>query len=467
MPISEDTPIAELAAIGASPEPPRKELRPSISLKVTALKSELERLRNWAPSAAAALLDQGLISGSNFLMGVILAHWGGPESYGGYMAVFAVFLLIANLYQAILLEPTVVLAFSLFPSRTDRYVRVLLRMHAIFSACFVAAAGAVLLLAPRLHMAPPLVNALSGLLISAPCVLLFWLARSFSYIEFSPGGALAGSVVYFGMQTAGLVISYFLGGLTPRRAFLSSACAACAASLYLLRRYRQSSGPIENEPSLREVWLRQWNFGRWGSGTAAMSWAQLNSMSFTSGYFLGLSGIGALNAMIGLLLPMTQVVNAAVRIALPSVARIYTVHGSDATHWPVLRVGAALTAATTAYCIALAVLHGPLFRIVYGQRFLAFGHLVPIIALSLIPFAVTTACEIGFNGIQQPQASFPVKVVMLFITVPVSTVMTWRFGLTGAALAVTATSTINAVCMAVKLRSVWRQQSASMAQAAD
>jgi O-antigen/teichoic acid export membrane protein len=460
--MSDETPVAEAVTMRASAGYADTSHRNSVSVKLVNLCRELWRLRTWASSGALAVLDQGLISTSNFVLGVALARWGGVEAYGAYMVMFAAFLLIANLYQALLIDPCSVLAYSLFPSNSSRYLRVLLRMHAIFSVCFVTVAGSVLLLAPRLNIHGPLFNALTGLLIATPLVLLFWLARSFAYVEFSPGRAVTGSVAYCGTLAAGLAVAYATGGVTPQRVFVCAACGAAVASVCLLFRYRHRPPSADNEPALPEVWRRHWTYGRWGLGTVAVAWAQTNSLSFTGGYFLGLKGIGGLNALTGLLLPMVQVQFAAARIALPRVAQRFTLYGAEATHRPVVRAAAAVTALTACYWLALVVMHGTLLRLVYGERFLPYAHLVPIMGFALIGWAGIITFDIGFNSVQQPQAAFPLKVLMVAITVLAGTAMSWRFGLTGAAIAVPACAIMTAICMGLKLRALWRQQRGGM-----
>jgi O-antigen/teichoic acid export membrane protein len=349
------------------------------------------------------------------------------------------------------------LAFSLFPSNHGRYLFALLRLHAIFCAGFAVLAGGALVVAPHLHVPHPLVNAFMGFLIATPCVMLFWLARCFAYLEFAPGKALAGSIAYFAVLMAGLLVAWKTGGITPLRAFVCSACAAVTASVSLLLRYRDARTAAGREPSAREVWVRHWKYGRWGLGTVGMSWAQTNSVSFTSGYFLGLSGIGGLNALVGLLLPMFQVLSAASRLTLPRVAQRFTLSGAAATKGPVRRVAVALTGLTTAYWLVMVVAHTPLLRLVYGERFVAYAYLIPFLSIHLIAWGIITACDLGFNSMQMPRASFHIKLLMVALTVPLSTVLAWRFGLPGAAVAVPVCSSITAGCMAVKLRRVWRR----------
>src|SRR5215207_5805684 len=83
---------------------------------------DAERTFSWVRKGAATILDQGLISGSNFVVTLALARLLGPESYGAYALVFSVFLLFAMLHQAILQEPMAVLASWHFSDRRREYL---------------------------------------------------------------------------------------------------------------------------------------------------------------------------------------------------------------------------------------------------------------------------------------------------------------------------------------------------------
>ena len=93
------------------------------------------------------MLDHGLISGSNFLLGVLLARWLEPQQFGTYNLAFSSFLLISVVYQALVLEPQSVFATSTYRHEPRQYMGSLLRLHGIlvFSALFLAFAAAALL----------------------------------------------------------------------------------------------------------------------------------------------------------------------------------------------------------------------------------------------------------------------------------------------------------------------------------
>src|SRR5258708_31580767 len=59
----------------------------------------------WMKKGGLAILDNGLISGSNFLLGILLAPWLSPDRTSAYALAFSIFILVGFLYQALLLEP--------------------------------------------------------------------------------------------------------------------------------------------------------------------------------------------------------------------------------------------------------------------------------------------------------------------------------------------------------------------------
>src|ERR1700688_4993735 len=77
----------------------------------------------WVTKGGLAVLDYGLISGSNFVLGVLLARWLSPRDYGAYALVFSFFILVGFLYQCLLLEPLSVFSGTLFHQNLRGYLK--------------------------------------------------------------------------------------------------------------------------------------------------------------------------------------------------------------------------------------------------------------------------------------------------------------------------------------------------------
>ena len=83
----------------------------------------------WVMNGGLAILDQGLITGSNFVIGILLARWMAPEQYGAYAVAFATFLLLGMLYQSLLIEPMGVFGASAYRDCVRGYIKALMWVH--------------------------------------------------------------------------------------------------------------------------------------------------------------------------------------------------------------------------------------------------------------------------------------------------------------------------------------------------
>jgi len=87
------------------------------------------RLRSWSMRGGMAILDQGLSSGSNFILNILLARWLAPADYGAFAVVFAVFLFLSGFHNALLLEPMSVLGPGRYPDQIETYLAIQVRLH--------------------------------------------------------------------------------------------------------------------------------------------------------------------------------------------------------------------------------------------------------------------------------------------------------------------------------------------------
>src|ERR1700722_475124 len=95
--------VSELDTQEAEPavsEPPAAE-----RISVFSREFIFKKLVPWVTKGGLAIVDYGLISGPNFLLGGLLARWLSPSQYGASALAFSIYVLVAFLYQALLLEP--------------------------------------------------------------------------------------------------------------------------------------------------------------------------------------------------------------------------------------------------------------------------------------------------------------------------------------------------------------------------
>jgi len=133
------------------------------------------KFARWVTKGGLAIVDQGLISGSNFLIGILLARWLMPEAYGAFALAFSVFLLLSYVYQSFLAEPQAVFSGSAYSGSLRGYLKTLLGIHLILTFFGVVLLGGAAAIAAVLGKGSGLPGALAGVAIASPCILFFWL----------------------------------------------------------------------------------------------------------------------------------------------------------------------------------------------------------------------------------------------------------------------------------------------------
>ena len=230
------------------------------------LRTKMTRWLPWVGKGSLAVLDQGLISGSNFLIGILLARWLAPGAYGAYALAFSIFLFLSGFHSSLFLEPMSVFGPGQYKDRLPAYVGKLLRLQLALTiglALLLALAVAVFA-----HFANngALPSALFGAALAIPWILSFWFCRRSVYLELRPALAVRSAAAYCLVVLLLLFLFEHLGWLSPFTAFLLQALASFAAGALLLVSIRPQVTSIDPDPSMRIILKQHWKYGRSGSG---------------------------------------------------------------------------------------------------------------------------------------------------------------------------------------------------------
>src|SRR5277367_4335429 len=279
-----------------------------------------KKLLPLASKGGFAIADQGLISGSNFAISVLLARWLGADQYGAYAVAFGIFVLLSLVYQALVLEPMAVFGGSSYQNCLRGYLSTLLRIHLVISLSLCGVLGISAFVLHGLGQQGGLAGAMAGVTIASPCVLVFWLARRMFYLELSPAEAAAGSLLYCALIMSALFIAYHRGLLSPFSAFLLIALGAFVTSIVLWIRLRSQLKSEKPGPALSETWRRHWGYGRWALASSIAGWIPAYIYYPLISSFHGMAASGQLKALMNLTLPLEQTKAALSMLFLPYAA---------------------------------------------------------------------------------------------------------------------------------------------------
>ena len=380
-----------------------------------------------------AVTDQALISGSNFVISVLLARWLVPEQYGAYAVALGINVLLFTVYQSLLLEPMSVFGGSSYRECLRGYLGSLFWIHVAASIFIFVTFGASALIAKAFVHSPVLPGALLGVTIASPFILFFGLARRSVYLQLSPLRSTIGSAVYAASLLTALYLTFRGGYLSPMTAFLLMGLGSAATSVYLwthLRRTLPSAAIVP--PGVSESWGRHWRYGRWALAGSFVGWIPAYIYYPLLSSFGNMAHSGQLRALMNLTLPIEQMKAAIGLLLIPYAARVQHTEGGSKTR----RLGVQMTllalAGATAYWAVILPLQRPLFHYLYSGRYTEVVHLLPIVAIGSIIWTGAYGPAIVLRGMNSPESYFTAwgyaTVVSLIVGVPA----TWKFGLTGA-----------------------------------
>lgn len=391
-----------------------------------------DRFLPWVHKGGCAVLDQGLISGSNFLLSILLARWLVPEQYGAYAVAFGFFVLLSLVYGALVLEPMAVFGGSCYRDRLRGYLGSLLWVHAAMSVAIAAVFGASAFVAWKMAPGNGLGGALAGVTIASPCVLLFWLARRSFYLELSPAKAAIGASVYFALSLGCLLVLYRRAWLSSFSAFVLIGVAALATGLYLLARLQSELPASSFDHPLGEVWGRHWRYGSWALLSCVASWIPANIYYPLLSSFGTMAQSGQLKALMNFTLPVEQVKTALGLLFLPYAASVLERQGRSSAGSLSRRMTLVALAVAIAYWIVVLSFQGKAFHALYSGRYMEVAHLLPIVAIGSVAWCGSFGSAIALRAMESPASVFIAFGLSTVVSLLVGVPATWMFGLSGA-----------------------------------
>lgn len=396
------------------------------------LRSLLSKLVPWGQKGGLAILDQGLISGSNFMISILLARWLMPDSYGAYAVTFGIYVALSLVYQSLVLEPMGVFGGSIYRSNLRGYLRSLVWIHVALSIAMCGGFGIAWIIAHRASGGGAMSGALAGVAIASPCLMLLALARRTFYVELTPAPATAGAFIYSALVLAGLFIVYKYALLSTFVAFLLIAIGALVTGtvlMFVLRRGLTGSGPA---PAFGETWHRHWRYGRWALAACVAGWLPSYIYYPLLSAFSGMAQSGQLKALMNLTMPFEQTKGALLMLALPFAAGVAHRDGVAGARGLNRKLTVLSILAATAYWAVIIPFQKPVFHLLYSGRYMGVAYLLPALALGQIFWSATFGPQVALRALESPSTVFAAMGIATCASLVVGVPATWAYGLKGA-----------------------------------
>ncbi len=394
--------------------------------------SASKKVGRWVTKGSLAILDQGLISGSNFLIGILLARWLVPAEYGAFSLAFSVFLLLSYVYQSLLSEPQAVFSGSAYRQCLRGYLKALLSIQLVVTAFGLGLLGGSAAIVYAMGKAEGLPGALAGVAIASPCILFFWLLRRSYYMNLAPARAAMGAFIYFVLVTGGLFVAYKKALVSPFSAYLLMAIGALGTGLFLLSQVKKVLPPDTcDAPTAAQAWHKHWEYGRWALAVSVVTWIPYYMYYPLVSAFSGMAAAGQLKALMNLSLPMEQSYTALAILFLPYAARVCREKGVSSSGPLVRRITLLFVGGAVAYWGLLIPFKGVVFHVLYGGKYMEVAPLIPYVALGTTMWSAAFGPAILLRAIESPDSIFYARIVASVLSLVIGVPATKVFGLWG------------------------------------
>lgn len=253
-------------------------------------------------STLLAVIDQGLTSGVNLVIGLLFIAFGSKSDYGLYAQLFALVMLSQALYAALISGPWATLAPKHRPRRARSLAAHLFRLQLGVAAALGLLAFAALATLAHLAALPGLgVDVAAAFAALVPALWLREFAREFFFIQLRPGRALGVYALFAVVCLLPLATAAWLRHVDSATVFTVLAVACLVAGCWGL--WRAHLSPLANHGRSRPALASTWRHSRWTLPSVMLSWGFGNAHLFVAAWVIGASASAELAAAKLLVMP--------------------------------------------------------------------------------------------------------------------------------------------------------------------
>lgn len=320
------------------------------------------RHANWA------LTDQTVVSGSNFVTGILLARVLGPEAFGMFVLLQALMIYVNSFQYALIFQPMMSAAPQLPEPERGPYLQGVFALQLALSCVLGVAVAAVALFAHAFRLeklvglAPAVIVALIAALLAFQ--MQDW-QRRYYFVREYPKGAFLNDVVSYGGQVVLLTLAMLGGNLTVASAFWI--IAAMSFTAFLTGFLRDHVRPVFSHA--RAVLATGWRTGRDYLMAWQFQWMGSQGVLMIAAGAVGTQAAGGVRAAQNIIGPINILFQAMENVVPVVAARHYGQTGLAGLSRYLWRITGIGTALLLPVLLALTLLATPLTHILYGDLY--------------------------------------------------------------------------------------------------
>ena len=379
---------------------------------------------NWA------LADQALVSGVNFLTGILLARYLGLEEFGRFTLVWMAVLFMNSLQYAAIISPMMSIGPKQAADDEAAYYGAVAAQQVGFAALSATLVFAGILLSGLVFPEWQVANLALPLALAAFAFQMQDFLRRYHFTRQRPAMAFASDTVRYLGQLAALIALFTAMDLDSRGVLWVIATTAIAATAIA---GIGEPGRLAWKPGcLRTVTRKHWRFGKWLVASGVMQWLSGNLFILATGSILGAAAVGGLRAALNLM-GITHILFQGLENVIPVRAAWHIRNGGEPMMWMYLTRAAVYGGLATA-AVSAAAFAAPGFwlELIFGNEYRDFAGLLRWFAVMYPILFLCGPVRAGLRAIEHTRPIFVSSLLTAAFSVLSAYPAVVYLGLTGA-----------------------------------
>ena len=385
-----------------------------------------------ASNGSLALLDQALVSGTNFATSVIIGRLCSKGELGLYALGLSIFFVARGIQDQVVGTPYMVYCNHRRGKALASYTGSILVHQLGLSLVIMFGLLGIIGLSTRGIGPAGLTPTVWALLGAIPFLLLRDWARQVTFAHLRLPVAILLDLTICVLQLTALLMLAHLQLLSVTAVYLAMGLSSAIAVLgwFLLRRQ-----PLHFIPAqIIADWWHNWSLAKWALGCLLLSAGVPYIAPWTLAAAHGVRATGVLAACTSLAGVAQMFLMGMSNYLSPQTARAYAAGGIVELR-RVLRNGALLLSATIgSFCLLLLLWGDRLLVFVYGGKYAGYGVVIACAAGCVLAYAYDTLAANALWAMERPQANFAGNLAALVVTAAAAFLLIQPLGPTGAAL---------------------------------
>ena len=386
------------------------------------------------------LADQAIVSGTNFLITVIVGRLCGINELGVYALGFSIVILIVNMQESLIFVP-----YTVYVNHTPKKSRALHTGSIFIQYCLFSVLAVICLIVSATFLSTvfeynritTLIWILAGI---TPFILLREFGRRFAFANLHIAAALIIDLGVVRILISGLVWLGLIAKLSAITTYAVVGLACAIVSLVWLSKFSKSM-KVNWSDVKREI-KRSLLFGRWVLASQITGTFHGYLMFWMLALMISTSATGAYTACWAIVSIANPLILGIGNVLAPRAARLYAESGSKEVRRVILKTTLLMGGVMILFCVMMFLFGGELMSFFYGNDYEGFESTIRVLAMGIVLSALTITVDIGLRIIEKPNKNFKACLIGLGVTIVVGPYLVVQWGVLGAAYSMLAGSMI-------------------------